>query len=107
MGEPKLGQLVGETRSRDAVHVAIIPVVSDQELAPGQHIAFDKGIDKVKSVPACDGVGIVDPFLTGKVERGQRFYMCMYPGTTTSLRHVWTHPAITQAINALKDKGEL
>jgi hypothetical protein len=39
-----------------------------------------------------DAVGIVDPFLRTRVEKGASFWMFLKPNTITSLRHDWTHP---------------
>ena len=82
----QLGKLVpeGENR-RDAVHVAIAPVVAKQLLFPAMHV----GIDGSKDLPH---VGIVDPYLRGSVHKGETFWLCLYPGTITSMRHVWSHP---------------
>lgn len=87
-----LGKLAPEYAKRDAVHVAIAPVVADQRLAPGQRVGF---VDDARtSVGVCPKpLGIVDPFLGRPVEKGERFYLVLFPNTITSLRHDWTHPA--------------
>ena len=74
----KLGQLVTDpTAGRDAVHVAVIPMLAVATLQPGQRLAN----------------GIVDPFLAEPVRPGQWYYLCLYPGTVTGVRHAWSHPA--------------
>jgi hypothetical protein len=76
---------------RDAVHFALAPVIAAQTLHPGQHIGF---VGENEVGPSCDKLlGIVDPFLLGRVSKGQRFWMFLYPNTITSLRHEWSHDA--------------
>jgi hypothetical protein len=83
MEAPKLGQLVpDDIHDRDAIHVAVIPARAVCVLQPGQHLQ----------------TGIVDPYLTESVQPGQRFWLCLYPGTVTSLRHSWTHPAYPDSV---------
>jgi hypothetical protein len=77
MSDVKLGQIISESAGRDAVHVAILPMLAVRTMTPGEHLAN----------------GIVDPYLKEPVQPGQWFYLCLYPNTVTSLRHVWTHPA--------------
>lgn len=93
MSETKLGQLIDASAKRDAIHVAVAPVVADEELAPGEHVGFVS--DDRERVGTASGnlFGIVDPFLKASVAEGQRFFVCLYPQTVTSLRHAWTHPA--------------
>ena len=91
--QPVLGQRLGEhDHSRDAVHLAIVSVVAAHELIPGQHIGL---IDRASRLvgESSEPIGIVDPFLTGTVHPGERFYLCLYPNTVTGMRHVWSHPA--------------
>lgn len=77
MDAPVLGQLCGPDPKRDAVHVAIMPMVASRLLTSGERLKN----------------GIVDPYLTEPVQPGQVFYLCLYPNSVTSLRHVWTHVA--------------
>ena len=99
----KLGKLLDATDShqRDAVHIAIAAVTSSEVLPPGQHVGL-VGPDRV-GTNADRKIGIVDPFLTEDVQPEQLFYVWLYPGTITSLRHVWSHPAFTAM--ALKEKA--
>lgn len=81
----KLGQIITTEQQRDAIHVAVVPVVAKMHLKVGQHVGAE-GLPR-------NPVGIVDPFLLAPVEMGQTFWLYLYPGSITSLRHNWTHPA--------------
>jgi|SRR5882762_1112821 len=94
-----LGTIIGESAGRDAIHLAVEPVVAAHQLRPGDDVGFIEG-----GVGACDNpVGIVDPFLKSVVKKGQRFWLVVYPRQITSLRHVWTHPAFGEASTPVPD----
>lgn len=95
---PKLGQTINTPETRDAIHVAVMPVVAGECLSPGQHIGFQEGGWRVTARPQepYKLVGIVDPFLKNAVATGERFWMLLYPQTITGLRHDWSHPEISQ-----------
>ncbi len=84
-----LGTIIDETASRDAIHLAVEPVIAGELLHPGQKVFASKGIAIIATKYA---LGIVDPFLKQDVLPGQRFWLVVNPGQITSLRHVWTHP---------------
>lgn len=71
-----VGKLVEGEPGRDAIHIAVIPMVALRDLKPGEHLAH----------------GIVDPYLRKGPKRGEKYFLFLYPGTVTSLRHVWEHP---------------
>ena len=90
---------------RDAVHVAIIAVIAEHELKPGEHIGMvnnrvagvsyiDRNGNAFESISQTHKIGIVDPFLTENVKRGEWFWMVLYPNTVKNLRHVWDHDII-------------
>ena len=102
---PQLGQLVPEgERRRDAIHIAVAPVTAAAFLTPGQQVGLIAENDTELVGPCDRNIGIVDPFLSEAVQPGQRFWLFLYPGTVTGLRHVWMHPAFTKAATALKEK---
>ena len=89
--EIKLGKAPVPGEGRDAVHVAIIPAVAGEDLKPGARVGRRLGGDRFfEKVPRIDG--IVDPFLSGPVNQGYMFWLCLFPGTVTGMRHCWSHP---------------
>jgi hypothetical protein len=91
---PKLGQLIQGEAQRDAVHIAIAPVVAATALQPGLPVGLDE-----QGRAACNvakHVGVVDPFLKTTVKEGQRFYLFLFPNTVTGMRHEWQHPAFPE-----------
>jgi|SRR5271154_3159340 len=101
-----LGMIITENEKRDAIHLAVEPVVAHEKLYPGQHVGF---IDDSKTLcGVCDNpLGIVDPFLSMSVFPGQKFWLIIYPRKITSLRHVWEHPDFDKSFptsNVVNDK---
>ena len=89
---PNLGEIPAPDARRDAVHVAVAPVVAKHDLNPGDHVGlFPDG----QAGYAGEHIGAVDPFLRNPVKAGERCWLFLYPNTVTSLRHSWTHPAFT------------
>ncbi len=89
-----LGTIIGPNEKRDAIHLAVLPVIAGTKLRPGKSVSARDGV----AVLDPTGVGIVDPFLTEAVTPGQRFWMVIKPRLITSLRHVWTHPAFPDEV---------
>jgi hypothetical protein len=94
----KVGTLIKGTEHRDAIHVAIAPVVAGEVINPGEHVGFPVGDASAvfRESSEIEAIGVVDPYLRRAVEIGQRFFIFLYPGTVTSLRHQWTHPAFRE-----------
>ena len=90
MDNLQIGKIINGQQNRDAVHMAIAPVVAGEWLKPGQRVGL---CNEAAVLTGVEHIGIVDPFLTGEVEEGARFWLFLFPGSITSLRHNWTHPA--------------
>ena len=89
MTDLKLGSIITTNQQRDAIHIAIAPVVATENIMPGEPIEFAIA-GNVEQVRGCNydrAVGIADPFLRGKVNVGECFWMFLKPNTITSLRH--------------------
>lgn len=97
---PKIGTILKTEEQRDAIHIAVAPVIcGDDYMYAGQWIGLKHNSSEivVSREPSYGftPIGIVDPFLSRDVtiKRGDRFYMFLIPQTITSLRHEWAHPA--------------
>jgi hypothetical protein len=98
MNEQKLGKLITGEAQRDAIHVAIAPVIAGEQLEPGWNVGLNQKGKAVNFIGmGIKPIGIVDPFLTHPVKPGEQFWLVLYPGTITSLRHDWSHPAFKNA----------
>jgi hypothetical protein len=85
-----LGTIISENEKRDAIHLAVEPVIAGHPLAPGEHVGLIDGRAHANATPH---LGIVDPFLGRPLLPGERFWLVVYPRQITSLRHVWEHPS--------------
>jgi hypothetical protein len=104
--QTKLGQLIEGEAIRDAIHIAVAPVIAAEKLKPGTHIGLNS--DGTATINPLSFIGIVDPFLEKVVQRGEQFYLFLYPNTITSLKHLWTHPAFEDddKVTVVKSKKE-
>lgn len=87
-----IGKIITTPQQRDAIHSAIAPVIAGEDMNPGSHIGIHEGkaFQEREKLPA---IGVADPFYKRMIQRGQEFWLFLYPGSITSLRHNWTHPA--------------
>lgn len=120
MSDVKLGELLNGGEQRDAIHVAIAPVMANCRLKPGEHIGFIDSSTEIVGKSKTT-IGVVDPFLKLGVDKGERFYMFLYPNTVTGMRHHWSHPSfvgenivskevIDESVNILRiasEQGEM
>lgn len=102
MESPKLGSMPTDTDVRDAIHIAIYPATAGRVLYPSQVVEIRNGVAH-PSQTSTSGVGIVDPFLKHTVLAGTKVWICLYPGSITSLRHDWTHPDINNELLSEED----
>ena len=86
-----LGTIHAVVQHRDAIHLAVEPVIAGEKLRPGMHIGLQNGV-AFKADSHIKALGIVDPFLTKTVMMDEKFYLILFPRMITSLRHVWEHP---------------
>jgi hypothetical protein len=96
--------LFPEQGERDAIHLAVEPVIAGHKLSPGEHIGIKDGkavSHHYKRNQDVKLLGVVDSFLTRDVEAGERFWLVVYPRQITSLRHVWSHPDFSDSTDVM------
>lgn len=98
-----LGTIIDETAGRDAIHLAVEPVIAGEDLYAGENIGIRDG--KAYSVVS-KHLGIVDPFLKEKVKEGEMFWLVVYPRQITSLRHVWSHPDFPEECASFRENSK-
>jgi hypothetical protein len=103
----ELGKIIsGDMPDRDAVHIAIIPLVAGEDLYSGARVKLSStSIDTaISSYYDTDAVGIVDPFLEcGNVRKGEKFWCFLLPNTINGLRHHWAHPAFDRTVESMNE----
>lgn len=97
-----LGQIITTPQHRDAIHVAVAPVIASHDMGPGMHVGLTESGEATNHTE--NAVGIVDPFLKQRVLKGEQCWLFIYPGTITNLRHEWKHPAFGEQERAECDR---
>ena len=100
----QLGKVITDPNAqRDAIHIAVLPVVALNETGRGEHVGLSKSGKVSERIKP--HIGVIDPFLSCySVNAGQRVWLFLYPNTITGLRHHWEHPII-DAENEVVDKS--
>ena len=110
MQPTELGTVPTEKDSRDAIHVAVLPVIAKGNLHPGQFIEVytkdKKHYARVAVQSQNSTHGICDPFRTGVIYDGVFFWAIMLPGTITDMRHHWTHACIEEEQDIVEHRIE-
>lgn len=85
---------LNDTEKRDAIHLAVEPVIAGEKLFAGQDVGLVQSAGGLVAMATgkVKHLGIVDPFLKNAVFPGERFWLVVYPRQIKSLRHVWEHP---------------
>lgn len=93
-----LGQVLTGNEERDAIHIAIIPVVLAKDMQPGQQADLVYGtLNQVKPAVGDKGLGIIDPYIQAYgVRKGLKVWLFLNPNTVTGMRHHWKHPAFDE-----------
>ena len=108
MNDPikSLGRILQGGEKRDAVHIAIMPAIAGEDLAPGISVGLTNDGPPDLVIAKNSYLGIVDPFLTGTVRKGSRFWVFLYPNTVSGMRHEWTHPLLDARTHQPKESVE-
>lgn len=113
--DPVVGQKITGTKPvyRDALHVAIIPLVAGEDMSPGQKIKLKSPntdiavkYDPLKDNIHRDYIGVVDPMLHENVVMGERFYGFMKSGVVKGMRHHWDSNQFPTAGLFIKEEEE-
>ncbi len=89
-----IGTILGDDVKKDAIHIAVLPVVAQERLKPGARVGFVDGTNHVGSTLESDVFGIIDPFLQRDVRAGEKCFVFLLPNTVTGMRHEWEHPLV-------------
>src|SRR5437660_1538914 len=108
--QKRIGTILDETAERDAIHIAVAPLIAGEDLWKRGEVGLKYGTRDVavskQSVYDLHPIGIVDPFLKEVVRKGQRFYCFLFPNTVTGMRHHWQHPAFDAPLVQPKSEHE-
>ncbi len=93
MSDTVLGEVPEVEGARDAIHIAVIAVKAGSLLMPGSSVSIRDGVGVIDHV---NTLGIVDPYRTSPIKKGDMFWLCLLPNTVTGMKHHWTHPAFSE-----------
>ncbi len=117
-----IGKKLTGIEERDCVHIALMPAIAAEEVYPGEEVALAYGTkNTIKPASSSYGIktiGIVDPFIglpnSGEdhtwrsriIEKGEKCYVFLFPGTVNGMRHQWHHPEIDKALTPVSPAEE-
>ncbi len=106
--QKSIGTLLGsDVTHRDAIHIAVVPVIAADGLMGGDHVDLAYGTtNQVKRAADGEGIGVIDPFLKTYLRKGDRCWLFLHPNTVTGMRHEWVHPVFDAPLPMPKSEAE-
>ena len=92
-----IGNPVGHTGVRDAIHSPIISAVAKEDMRAGCQVALNDALEATPAQYLCGAIGVIDPYLARDVKAGEKVWVMLRPGSISSLTHRWTHPLIKES----------
>jgi len=83
-----LGRNPTEVGVKDAIHVAIVSVRAGEFLHPGRRVTLNEHREAVNDAK---GIGVADPFLKGRIEKGENLWILMDASQVANVQHTWDH----------------
>lgn len=104
MSDVNLFENPNENSHRDAIHVAIEPGIAGVNFRYAKYVRQFNNEWFPCNEDECHG--IINPWIEQDINKGDRFWVFIKPGTVNGMRHHWSHPELDDKSKSRPTKQE-